>query len=667
VSDFDYFGKGRPCPVCGREKDCRQSRDGMVLCHHAHWTDFVPGHTCVKEQDATGAFSCWLPDDLADRPAFPGGPGGACPRRPEIDPDRHARYAALDSSAWPLAEDGWAALLKELGLGESAAGRMDWYAASVPGSNTRGWACHEWAIWGSDPRPRPVAYHVRFPGGTKRTYGRYDLDDVPSRRGVYLPEDWHLPGEGGPNAVYLPEGAGDTLTAAAMGLSVIGRPNNGAVGAETIAALVTARCPGAEVVVLGENDRKDDGTWPGRDGAIQAATALAELLGKPVRIAFPPNGEKDVRDWYRAVGGIHVEDASALGRTFHRQCAAGAGLVVYPSGAVEEIAARRPPTGAMAAVAALAAAVLTPAVGPAADPVAWQSEASPEQATQVTVCTPTATELVTEQEAAEDIAEARRDFVRFPCCSPRPLSMRCRRTGGPVLLEVRCERRDCTGCCSYLNERELRNARLRFGEAAASGGSLWEMECPAECWEALRRRLSRLGADFLKACESGGRFWVCFALEGAPSPEEGPPAPGATWLSAEQALARLQRLLEAYPGLKRPVSTSHGWRLPRAEEGDGTLERAGNAEPMSDETVHEIAASVGAVAVPSRPREDGGHLVRIWRFLRPGGWVTPEGEGAMARLQRSLSVGMVWIDAAPHELCHDEPGPVGLAAELALC
>ncbi|MGL6074029.1 MAG: hypothetical protein ACRC8S_07700, partial [Fimbriiglobus sp.] len=49
-----------------------------------------------------------------------------------------------------------------------------------------------------------------------------------------------------------------------------------------------------------ENDRKPDGSWPGRDGAQRVAESLTRDLGRKVRWVMPPEDAKDVRDWMTA-------------------------------------------------------------------------------------------------------------------------------------------------------------------------------------------------------------------------------------------------------------------------------------------------------------------------------------------------------------------------------
>jgi hypothetical protein len=139
----------------------------------------------------------------------------------------------------------------------------------------------------------------RYPDGVKKA--------APGgRRGLTLVDGWRE--RQGP--VLLPEGPSDTLALIAAGLPAVGRPSNTG-GVEHLAALLKDLPADREIVVVGENDRKPDGTWPGRDGAERTAAALARRLGRAVRVALPPDGAKDVRAWLvaRVATGASWADA----------------------------------------------------------------------------------------------------------------------------------------------------------------------------------------------------------------------------------------------------------------------------------------------------------------------------------------------------------------------
>jgi putative DNA primase/helicase len=112
------------------------------------------------------------------------------------------------------------------------------------------------------------------------------------KRGLTLPAGWrHQPGP-----LLVAEGPTDTLALAAAGRCAVGRPSNTG-GVPLLAALLRDWPRGRDILVVGENDRKPDGSWPGRDGAELTARQLAARLNRPVRWALPPEGAKDARAW----------------------------------------------------------------------------------------------------------------------------------------------------------------------------------------------------------------------------------------------------------------------------------------------------------------------------------------------------------------------------------
>ncbi len=117
-----------------------------------------------------------------------------------------------------------------------------------------------------------------------------------SHRGLILP--WGWPQFSG--RVYLPEGASDVAACLSHGLQAIGRPS--AHGAYGLLSQLLATTPLTPVVV-GENDLKPDGRWPGREGAERCASQLAAVLQRPVELVFPPPESKDIRSLTIAQGG----------------------------------------------------------------------------------------------------------------------------------------------------------------------------------------------------------------------------------------------------------------------------------------------------------------------------------------------------------------------------
>jgi replicative DNA helicase len=146
-------------------------------------------------------------------------------------------------------------------------------------------------------------------------------------RGLTVPDGWRER-EG---SVLLVEGPSDVLAATAMGLAAIGRPSNTG-GVEHLVELLKDVPIGRDIYVVGEFDPKQNGAWPGRDGAERTAAKLSAELGRPVYWALPPDGAKDVRKWAlnRKPDAASASPWQALGQELlqslhkHRQAAPGA-------------------------------------------------------------------------------------------------------------------------------------------------------------------------------------------------------------------------------------------------------------------------------------------------------------------------------------------------------
>jgi len=138
-----------------------------------------------------------------------------------------------------------------------------------------------WTFPECDAQGRIVGAGLRWPTGCKGQMAG-------GRRGLILPLGWREL----PDPVLIVEGPSDVLAGRAIGLNVIGRPSNSG-GAELLAQV----CRHRSVIVLGENDRKPDGRWPGKEGADAVAGKLSQAWGWPVPTALPPEGATDLRAW----------------------------------------------------------------------------------------------------------------------------------------------------------------------------------------------------------------------------------------------------------------------------------------------------------------------------------------------------------------------------------
>jgi hypothetical protein len=116
-----------------------------------------------------------------------------------------------------------------------------------------------------------------------------------SKRGLTLVIDWATQLREA-SQIFIVEGPSDVAAACAIGIFAIGRPSARG-GVEFLAELLKAARAEQEIIVLGENDSKPDGTWPGRDGAEAVAQKLAAQLRRNIGWVLPAGGVKDLRAW----------------------------------------------------------------------------------------------------------------------------------------------------------------------------------------------------------------------------------------------------------------------------------------------------------------------------------------------------------------------------------
>jgi hypothetical protein len=87
--------------------------------------------------------------------------------------------------------------------------------------------------------------------------------------------------------VWITEGASDTAAGLTLGLAAVGVPS--ASGACDMVASLGYRLRPCEWVIVGDNDKA------GTKGVLKLRTELAIVA--PVRVIYPPEGIKDLREW----------------------------------------------------------------------------------------------------------------------------------------------------------------------------------------------------------------------------------------------------------------------------------------------------------------------------------------------------------------------------------
>ena len=261
---MDRVSRDRPCPICNKSDWCLAAKDGSAaICPR------IADGAVSRAGDAG-----WL-HVLGDS------------RQPEILPPT-SRPPARHRHDWPARAKALTAdcneqlerLAEELGVSAAI------LEALGVGYDSR--TC-TWSFPERDGSGLVTGINARHASGEKRRlFG--------SRAGLTYVDHWHLCA--GP--VLLPEGASDAAALLTIGCCAVGRPSNNS-GVPLLAELLKGVPRDREIIVLAERDQKEDGSWPGREGAIATATRLAESLDRPVAWSLPPDEAKDARAWLNAM------------------------------------------------------------------------------------------------------------------------------------------------------------------------------------------------------------------------------------------------------------------------------------------------------------------------------------------------------------------------------
>lgn len=278
-----HFNRGNPCPLCEKDHACSRRQDGMIFCKRARGP--VRGFRFVKESADT-QWGLYFPDDgrAGPREPYRRTPPAKIPAPdPVIDWNEKAQSFAAAMDGGDLLDE----LAEQLGLTFETLTRFEFI----------GWHRREtteqsfWTVPMRDGTGAICGLHTRNRIGEKRCI-------TGSKLGLFIPDAsvWR----DAPGPLLLVEGFSDTAACVEAGLAAIGRPSNLA-GVEHLQELL--RGEKRRIVVVGENDLKPDGRWPGYDGAVKTAQRLADALGRRVEWRMPPTGIKDIRQWLSKLRG----------------------------------------------------------------------------------------------------------------------------------------------------------------------------------------------------------------------------------------------------------------------------------------------------------------------------------------------------------------------------
>jgi hypothetical protein len=247
--------KVNPCPICGKPdwclvaKDktaaiCQRVKDGSIKsCGDAGWLHILVDQSKSQQRSSQRRFTVEQKS------------------RPDRDfTDLQQQYSRQ------IKDEQLNNLSQQLGVSTQSLKRLrigwDGQAYTFPMSNDFG---------------KIIGIRRRFPTGRK-------VSVKGSKMGLFIPSDLATDG-----LLLICEGPTDTAAALELDFAAIGRPNcNSKIEMTTKAARGRT-----EIVIVGDNDTQ------GRAGAKKLADAL--VLHYPnVKVIYPPDGIKDLRQWLRA-------------------------------------------------------------------------------------------------------------------------------------------------------------------------------------------------------------------------------------------------------------------------------------------------------------------------------------------------------------------------------
>lgn len=260
MSEWLRVSRQHPCPICGKPDWCGVAHDESVVC-------------CMRiESDKPSRNGGWIhrlrdSDDLR-RPRV---------RRATVSLERSPDFGELARKCERRVRVHHVErLAQELGVSVASLQRLG-----------IGWDCRAWTFPVRSAAGVVVGIRRRFKGGDKRFV-------TGSRAGLFVPSG--IPA-GAP--VLIAEGESDCAAALTLGFDAVGRC--GCLGG---ADLLSTYCRGRDVGIVGDGDE------PGQRGA-QALAGMLTIVCPNVRVVFPPDGLKDIREWLQR-GGAHADVQSAI-------------------------------------------------------------------------------------------------------------------------------------------------------------------------------------------------------------------------------------------------------------------------------------------------------------------------------------------------------------------
>ena len=243
-----------PCPICGKPDWCLVAPDGSAaICQRVQ-------EGSVKQCGDAG----WLHILIEQNAKFQRPNKYSC--RISIDFGKEKDFSGLARLyKQQLTKEKLQQLSKQLKISAESLTKLN-----------IGWDGKAYTFPMSEAKGKIIGIRRRFPNGRK-------VSLTGSKTGLFIPAD--LPSEG---LLLICEGTTDTAAALDLGFNAVGRPN-----CSSCVDMTAGFAKGRNVVIIGDNDK------PGKAGVNRLAGKL--LLHCPsVKIIYPPDGTKDLRQWLRA-------------------------------------------------------------------------------------------------------------------------------------------------------------------------------------------------------------------------------------------------------------------------------------------------------------------------------------------------------------------------------
>lgn len=596
----------RPCPVCGATSSCSYGpadlgtglkymcrgvpRPGFVVAKETGFADFV---LYRHEDDVERDRQSWhdrramgLEPRAKAKPASAAAPA-------EVDPKWRLMAARASRAIEPRHR---AELAARLGLPVEVFATVPLLghredAKRLPDGTVRNLS--HWTVPETDAAGRVIGIERRFrreclPPGTKDKKAERGCN-----RGIVLPVGWR----DRPGPAVAVEGFSCVMACTAAGHAAVSRPGSDG-GIPYLVELFSDLPADRDILIVGEHDPA------GRNGAIKTAAALATALGRAVKWALPPEGQKDCRDWLRDGGpwshlSWQERGAKLLAHLLGTAVAVG---TAQPDPAPSQPAQPAPEPRAGSAESPATAARIAPAYCSHCD--AFGCEPACRKPARASISNAEEPRIGIHARALSPVLAA--------IVGAAPRNRPCRFPKAPKIREGVHEstvgtfdifRASCGKCGACQERRRYAEKLLHCAAALAVGTHVYHQDSEAD-WNALRAKLDRLRKKlgraepfaFARVIQDGGRRFVVLSLpdvDPALVPAELVPTP------AEQCARLMAGAIDAIP-YQLPKHTT------RIQSNPAWKKAGGHAEKPETEQLY---MDLGPVELTTGPELDAAEVV----------------------------------------------------------